>query len=201
MEVVTDVRGLLSDDSVLNELAPTTFREFNTDQMLSVQSPGHSHMVLISKEGEVGAGEYLDPKGKQVVQFDHIRQEVTGARAVGGELDQSMEATRVAFEGAMSQYTTDHYKDGTCTVYAKDKGIQVCISAARFNPKNFWNGRWRSQWACKNNGKDWALTGKIRTNVHFYEDGNVQLISVCPTSLTCPGGDAAKSSQEVMKAI
>jgi len=34
MEVVTDVRGLLTDESILNDSAPATFREYNTDQML-----------------------------------------------------------------------------------------------------------------------------------------------------------------------
>lgn len=37
MEVVTDVRGLLEDDSIINDTAPATFRQYNTDQMLQVQ--------------------------------------------------------------------------------------------------------------------------------------------------------------------
>jgi capping protein alpha len=69
-----DVRGLLPDESILNDSAPATFREYNTDQMLQVQSPGNPHKFLITKFGEVGNGEYLDPRGRQVVQFDHIRQ-------------------------------------------------------------------------------------------------------------------------------
>jgi len=36
MEVVTDVRGLLADDSIINDTAPATFRQYNTDQMLQV---------------------------------------------------------------------------------------------------------------------------------------------------------------------
>jgi len=32
MEVVTDVRALLPNESLINESAPRTFREYNTDQ-------------------------------------------------------------------------------------------------------------------------------------------------------------------------
>ena len=71
---IQDVRGLLSDESIINESAPSTFREYNTEQMLQVQSPGGNHKVLITKQGEVGHGEYLDPRGNKVISFDHLRQ-------------------------------------------------------------------------------------------------------------------------------
>jgi len=64
MEVVTDVRALLPSESMINESAPRTFREYNTEQMIQVDSPGNSHKVLITKYGEVADGEYLDPKRK-----------------------------------------------------------------------------------------------------------------------------------------
>lgn len=32
------------------------------------------HQVLICKFGEVGDGEYIDHRGRQVVIFDHIKQ-------------------------------------------------------------------------------------------------------------------------------
>jgi len=53
MEVVTDVRALLPSESMINESAPRTFREYNTEQMVQVESPGNSHKVLITKYGEV----------------------------------------------------------------------------------------------------------------------------------------------------
>jgi len=171
MEVVTDVRALLPNESMINESAPRTFREYNTEQMVSVDSPGQSHKVLITKYGEVSDGEYLDPKGNQVVQFDHIRQEVTGKRPISGELDSSVESLRAAFEKAAFTYVAEHYPQGAVTVYGKDGKIIICISSARFNPNNFWNGRWRSVWTFH----DGELVGHFRIVVHYYEDGNVQL--------------------------
>jgi len=171
MEVVTDVRALLSNESIINESAPTTFRQYNTDQMIQVESPGNSHKVLITKYGEVSEGEYLDPKGNQVISYDHIKQEVTGRRNVSDEIDSSLEPLRSAFEKAAFDYVSQHYPHGTTTVYGKDGQIIVCISSARFNPQNFWNGRWRSVWTFSNG----ELVGQFKIVVHYYEDGNVQL--------------------------
>jgi len=172
MEVVTDVRALLPNESLINESAPRTFREYNTEQMIQVESPGNQHKVLITKYGEVSDGEYLDPKGNQVITFDHIRQEVTGKRPIeSGELDSSLENLRAAFERAAFEYVSQHYPHGTAAVYGKDGQVIVCISSARFNPQNFWNGRWRSVWTFSNG----ELVGHFKIVIHYYEDGNVQL--------------------------
>jgi hypothetical protein len=39
------------------------------------------------------------------------------------------------------------------------------------------NGRWRSVWTCsfKQSGGNAELKGTLKINVHYYEDGNVQL--------------------------
>ena len=171
MEVVTDVRALLPNESMINESAPRTFREYNTEQMIQVDSPGHNHKVLITKYGEVSDGEYLDPHGKQVITFDHIKQAVTGKRAISDELDSSLENLRQAFEKHSFEYVGQHYPHGTTTIYGKDGQIIICISSARFNPHNFWNGRWRSVWTYSNG----ELVGHFKIVVHYYEDGNVQL--------------------------
>jgi len=202
MEVVTDVRGLLSDESIINESAPSTFREYNTDQMIQVQSPGHNHKVLITKYGEVNPGEYVDPRGGQVIFFDHIRQEVTGSRPISGELDSTVEPYRSAFDNAIGHYVAEHYLNGTVTVYGKKEGrgfvITVCISSAKFNPNNFWNGRWRGVWTCKltPGGGAIEISGRLRVNVHYYEDGNVQLTTDTPKTISVNGGNDPKSTAE-----
>lgn len=206
MEVVTDVRGLLEDDSLINDTAPATFREWNTDQMLQVNSPNGGHQVLISKYGEVNDAEYLDPRGKCVIQFDHIKQEVSGSRSISGELDNDVEPVRAAVDDEASTYVSEHYVNGGVTVYGGKKGgknvVTVCISSSKFNPNNFWNGRWRSVWTCTfSNGGQVTLEGTIRLNVHYYEDGNVQLSSNTNKTGQCAGGDAKTTAANIVKQI
>jgi len=174
MEVTADVRALLPNSSILNESAPQVFRDYNTGQMIQVDSPGQPHKVLITKYGELSNGEYLDPKGQQVVLFDHIKQTVTGNRALQGhELDSSLEPLRLAFERAAFDYAAQHFPHGTTTVYSHQGQIVVGISSARFNPNNYWNGRWRSVWTLVPGSGE--MSAQFRVVVHYYEDGNVQL--------------------------
>jgi len=179
-EVVTDVRGLLQNDSVLNELAPTTFKEYNTEQMLVLSVPNQTHKVLITKFGEISGEEYLDPQGKQIVSFDHFKQEITGTRSAE-PADTELEPWRSAVEKKLLEYVANFYDFGAGAVYVSKDGkgnvvVTVAISSALFNGNNFYNGRWRSVWSATFvPGKQAALAGNIRVNVHYYEDGNVQL--------------------------
>jgi len=181
-EVVTDVRGLLNNDALLNELAPTSFKEYNTEQMLVLAVPNQTHKVLVTKFNEVSGEEYLDTTGKQIVTFDHFKQEITGTRPAGdNEINAEIEPWRSAAEKKLLEYVTSYYDNGSGAVFAsKDaKGnvvVTFTISSALFNGSNFYNGRWRSVWtATFVPGKAATLTGNIRINVHYYEDGNVQL--------------------------
>jgi len=179
-EVVQDVRCLLNNDDLLNRNATETFRTYNTQQMIQV--PNGDHSVIISKFGEVNPNEYLDPTGKQVVTFDHIKQQITGHRAIGNELDSSAEPFRKAIEEAAVNYVNDHYQNGTPAVYSAKDGsemkVTICISSSKFSPNNFWGGRWRSTWIAKfKPGSEVKLEASIAVQVHYYEDGNVQLLT------------------------
>eukprot|EP01121_Diplochlamys_sp_Union-15-3_P000572 TRINITY_DN1049_c0_g1_i1.p1 TRINITY_DN1049_c0_g1~~TRINITY_DN1049_c0_g1_i1.p1 ORF type:complete len:284 (+),score=62.60 TRINITY_DN1049_c0_g1_i1:59-910(+) len=208
MEVVSDVRGLLKNDALLNETAPNTFREYNTEQMLKVGAPNGKHQVLITKYGEVGHGEYLDPQGKQVITFDHIKQEVTSSRPLGSsDIDNDAEPYRQAFEAEALKYVAEHYEHGATTVYgSKNKSgqlvITTCISSSLFNPSSFWNGRWRSVWIATFSPNGEAdLSGNIRINVHYYEDGNVQLNSSANKKQKAPGGNPSNLAAAAFKTI
>jgi len=179
-EVVNDVRGLLQNDDLLNKFAIETFHTYNTEQMVPVVSGDHE--ALISKQGEIGQNEYIDPIGGVILTFDHIKQKVTNSRPISGELDSTVEPFRKAIEDATVNYIAQHYANGVPGVYSAKEGseykVTICISSSKFNPNSFWNGRWRSVWTVVfKPGSQAKLEGNIKINVHYYEDGNVQLVT------------------------
>jgi len=166
---------------------------------------------LITKHGELSfadcKGDYLDPRGNQVITYDHIKQEVIGSRTIDGELESDVEPFRAAFDDEAVKYVSEHYPHGATTVYGKQEDgkykINVCISSSKFNPSNYWNGRWRSTWTVvfSPGGGNASIHGKIQVNVHYYEDGNVQLNTNTEKHLNSPAGDPTATASGAIKAI
>ena len=149
----------------------------------------------MTKFGEQSATTYLDPRGQQIVTVDHAKLSVTDTAAAGG--GGAQEATRAAVDAAVQAYVADHYASGESATYETDSGLVVCISAAKFSPGNFWNGRWRSTWTITLSGDEIAMEGKFQLLVHYYEDGNVQLNSEFTASVEVSGS----TPEEVAEAV
>lgn len=54
--------------------------------------------------------------------------------------------------------------------------------ANKYSPNNFWNGRWRSLYILDPSAS--SITGTVKVDVHYYEDGNVRLLTSKPVSLS-----------------
>jgi len=206
-DVVTDVRSLLGDDSLLNEVAPFAYKEYNTEQMLVVDYDGAK--ALICKHGELSPSEYVDPANARVLSFDHFTQQVTSSRPVDhGELDADAEQWREALQRTVSAYAADVYDQGHAVVFSARGGagaaftLTVAISSALFNSGNYYNGRWRGVWSIAvQPGKTANVTGQLRVNVHYYEDGNVQLNTNTTKKKAVSAANPAKLAEEAGKAI
>jgi capping protein alpha len=196
-EVFSDVRRLLDNDALLKEGAAASFKEYNESQFTPVEV-GDSK-CLLTPFSSIGGNKYFDPRTKQQFSFDHLKKEVTGVSAWSGA-DDGIEEQRAVFEEAMDAYAKDHYPAGICSVYGKGDEITCCIEDHKFNPKNFWNGRWRSQWTF--NTATRKATGKLRCQVHYYEDGNVQLETVkdCDEEVAA-SADTAMLAKKFVKVI
>lgn len=203
MEVVTDIRGLVSDETIINDVVPEAFREYNTEQMLVVDHGDHK--IVICKEAQVGDNEYLDAVTQESVNFDHITRKVTGSNGGAGQFGGAFEEYRAAAQTEGQAYVADHYATGTLAAFNADNGVTIAISAAKFEPRNFWTGAWRSVWTASfapGKNAEITLSGNVSISVHFYEDGNVQLNASNTLEAKCKGGATAEATaQAIFKAI
>jgi capping protein alpha len=178
-EVFNDVRVLLSNDSLLKEGASGAFSQYNKDQLTPARLEGAQYCCLITEYNDLGGGRFADPRTKQSFRYDHLRKEATDLQPWQPIPD--MENTRAIIEAEATAYTLNHYKHGICSVFSTvnddGKAIVVCVEDHQFQPKNYWNGRWRSVWTVQLEHGSAEVTGLLKVQVHYYEDGNVQLVS------------------------
>eukprot|EP00095_Tigriopus_kingsejongensis_P007684 maker-scaffold1144_size59710-snap-gene-0.9 protein:Tk07684 transcript:maker-scaffold1144_size59710-snap-gene-0.9-mRNA-1 annotation:"f-actin-capping protein subunit alpha" len=179
-EVFNDVRILLNNDALLKEGATGAFSQYNKDQLTPVRLEGSEFLCVISDFNDLGQGRFGDPRTRQSFRYDHLRKEASDFQPWSP--DSGMEALRSAIEAEATAYMLNHFKHGACSTFSTtgtdgQKAIVVCIEDHQFQPKNYWNGRWRSVWTVLVSGNTANITGNLKVQVHYYEDGNVQLVS------------------------
>eukprot|EP00042_Codosiga_hollandica_P037726 m.300567 g.300567 ORF g.300567 m.300567 type:complete len:281 (-) comp55212_c2_seq3:1872-2714(-) len=196
-EVFNDVRVLLGDDQLLKEGAAPAFRRYNEEQFTPCKLDGAATEVLITKHAAQEDGTYLDPRSKQTFTFDHLRKVATNPQPAA--IDEDAEPFRAALDTATQEYSEAHYPAGISAVYAKGNDFVICIEDHKFNPDNFWNGRWRSEWTV--NKTTGEAKGVLKVQVHYYEEGNVQLVSQKKIELKVAVGDAAATAKALLRDI
>lgn len=199
-EVFNDVRVLLSNDGLLKEGASGAFAQYNERQFTPATLEGCDKKVLITKHAKLDEGQYVDPRSGQSFTFDHLRKVASDLESV--EID-DCEGFRSALEKVVTEYTDNHYgsmtTNGVCSVYGNGNIVTCCIEHHKFQPNNFWNGRWRSQWMFdKSSGE---MNGVLQVQVHYYEDGNVQMISNKKVNDTVPISDPAATAAKFIKKV
>jgi len=178
-EVVNDVRVLLANDKLLTR-ASSVFYEYATDQFTTVKVDGED--TLITKDGSLdGSKRFYDPNSSKSFTYNYLKNEASDIQEE--DRDAGAEKWREAIQVALKPYLDEFFPAHVTAIYGKVEDdlvtITVCIEDHKYNPNNFWNGKWKSKWDVKfpTAGGYAKVEGTMSAQVHYYEDGNVQLLS------------------------
>lgn len=212
-DVLNDVRNIISDDDSLQTGILPALREYNLAQFITADVPGHQHQCIVSEAARVSKGDeedeerrdrFWDPRSRTSFRFDHLALEASEPEHI--EPDEESEPFRVALENSSLTYLSAHFHDGVTSVFSTQGNpdrFVIQVVANKYNPSNFWSGRWRSEYVV--NLTDRTLEGKILVNVHYYEQGNVQLSTAHSVSLELPqtisAENAAASASKILALI
>ncbi|EPB80709.1 f-actin capping protein alpha subunit [Ancylostoma ceylanicum] len=224
-EVFNAVRMLLNNDQLLKEGCAQAITKYNESQFVPVKLEGVEKQTLVTPFNDIGGGRYVDDSSKKSFKYDHLRKEASDIQPTAAEsgaveswraalqkvllkkiLIVAFIITYVLFFKELDAYIDDHYsKSGVGCVFARHGNLTLCIESHQFQPKNFCNGRWRSEWKVPvGDGKTGSqeLVGKIKVQVHYYEDGNVQLFSEkdCNVKIQVTS-DLEKTAKDIVAAI
>ncbi|XP_033647114.1 F-actin-capping protein subunit alpha-like [Asterias rubens] len=202
-EVFHSVRILLKDDTLLKEKVADAFAQYNNEQLTPCKVENDT--VLITEFGHLGANRYLAPNLKKSFKYDHLRKEALDIDSCA--VDEASEPWRAALDKAVAAHVKEHFADGFHTVYGRSHGdsitLIVCIEDHKFSPRNFWNGRWRSQFSVTFSGAGSKVEarGVMKAQVHYYEDGNVQLVSHKEVKEQISISDEESTAKTILKFI
>jgi len=216
-DVLNDIRAIVSDDSSLQTGILPALEEYNVAQFITVDVPGAEHQVIVSEAGRLlGTKRFIDPRSHTSFEFDHIRLEASDPQPI--EIDQSAEPFRTALESATIAYISDHFAEGVASVFVSPpvesfspsspvsssppssaspsaSVFIIQIVANKYNPANFWSGRWRSEYTV--DVEKGQVQGKVLINVHYYEMGNVQLQTSHTPTISFPPSSLSSSSSSL----
>ncbi|KAH6618072.1 putative F-actin-capping protein [Chaetomium sp. MPI-SDFR-AT-0129] len=184
----TDIKSLtISSPNLVEELGPA-FQKYNEEQFTTVKLPGSSQQVIVSSHNSLGDGRYYDPESSVSFAFDHVTQKASAVESYTAEGD-TADLAKSVLKG-LSTYVSEHFTNAAYGAYPteNDSKLAVIIVANKYSPNNFWNGRWRSLYLYDPASN--TLEGSLKVDVHYYEDGNVRLLTNKASTATVPSSGA-----------
>eukprot|EP01083_Nonionella_stella_P084011 232413_1 len=207
-DVVADLQKLLQSTQthILDgDTVHRILRKYNTDQLFFA-SDSLANLVLVCDIGERDSSNYYDPKNKRYLYFDHETKKF-GAESSAPDrgLSDRVEQYRFAVQSGMEKYASETFTPGkySTSTFGNDNGmITAIVSAKNLNLRNYWSGGWRSVYTVNTNQQGQTeVRAVIKLNVHYFEDGNVQLITELKKSASVDVSDPESTGQEIVGVI
>lgn len=160
------ITGGKANDAILDAIA-----QYNVENRIPIDVNGKS--VVISEYNKEGS-KFFDPANSLLFSVDHLDRSGLDVE----NYEQTLDSKQKTIHGDLKDYTSNNFPgDVTFAVYPtkEENKTAIIIVSQKYNPGNFWNGRWKSEYIYDLDTN--TLKGKISVNVHYYEDGNVSFKS------------------------
>ncbi|KAH7069903.1 F-actin-capping protein-like protein subunit alpha-1 [Paraphoma chrysanthemicola] len=196
-DVTKAIKSIIQDGNVDAKLAPA-FQQYNEEQFTTTKLPGGATEVLVSEYNSLGDGRYYDVETQSSFDFDHATGKASAVQSF--VLESQHEDLVKSLVKSLSTHTSEHYPKSSHGVYPTqdDSALAIVTVANKYSPTNYWNGRWRSHYIYSPSSN--SVTGSIQVDVHYYEDGNVRLLTKKDVSLSVNGSSGSEVIRQIATA-
>lgn len=181
------ITGPSAKDAVLDAI-----EQHNVQSRRPVDVNGRS--VIISSYNKEGS-KFFDPVDGKLFSVDHLQLKGLDIEPYNATILDSDQKT--ILESLQTYASKNFAGEVTLAVYPlpeESEKIAIIIVSTKYNPSNFWNGDWTSEYIYDLNSKE--LKGQIDVQVHYYEDGNVRFKSSKDVTVSS-ASDVVKAIQQV----
>ncbi|PSK41813.1 hypothetical protein B9Z65_9199 [Elsinoe australis] len=196
--VLDDIKALTIDEPQLTKNLDPAFKKYNEEQFATVKLPGSSGLVIVSKHNSLGDNKYYDSASSTSFTFDHTSQ--TASNAQSYSTSSSHSDLVKSLSKSLAQHASEHYPSAATGVFpsSDDSSIAIVTVANKYSLNNFWSGRWRSVYTLSPSSS--SLSGSIKVDVHYFEDGNVRMQTDKAVEVKVSGTSAAEIVRQIATA-
>ncbi|RMY18943.1 hypothetical protein D0867_04995 [Hortaea werneckii] len=205
--VVADIKALAPSE--VQSLEPA-YKKYNEDQYIIVKLPSGDQTVgleeaygyeydteaiqaILSQYNSLGNGRYFDTASETSFEVDHAAQKTSNSQSQ--PIDSPHADLIRSLQQAFKTASAEHFPSSTIGIYPTSNTITLVLVANKYSPQNFWNGRWRSTYTFDPSSS--SLSGNVKIDVHYYEDGNVRM----NTTKKVEAGNVSGGPEAVVKEI
>ncbi|CCD27439.1 Cap1p NDAI_0K02480 [Naumovozyma dairenensis CBS 421] len=180
--IYSDLLKITGSDNETRILDSIKVHNVKTISTISIPSLGNKKFII--SEHNVDDSKFVDYNNHIRFSVDHLKFEGIDVEedVEGLELnDDQMKIfndlekyVKVGFPNDDATIGVFPDKNESSSSFSSSK-IHIIIVSEVFNPNNYWNGSWKSQYVYDTNNK--KLSGDITVQIHYFEDGNVNFTS------------------------